>query len=63
MFDVARSTFNVKDALAFCEFWREAIRTCGQLLLAPLQFTCAFREALLRSGESGIELEHLPEES
>ena len=37
---------------------------CGRpLLLSARQFSCAFRKPLLRSGESGIERERLPEES
>jgi hypothetical protein len=37
---------------------------CGRLLLlSARQFSCTFREPLLRSGESGIERERLPEES
>ena len=36
---------------------------CGLLLLlSARQFSCTFRKPLLRSGESGIERERLPEQ-
>ena len=65
MFDVGRSTFNLKDAPAFLP---QRVRAGDNqnvrlLLLSARQLSCTFRKSLLCSGESGIERERLPEES
>ena len=66
MFDVGRSTFNVKDASAFSlasSRGRQSECAAGYYYLSARQFSCAFRKPLLGSGEPGIERERLPEES